>query len=277
MDTRRAHMCCSFCYAHDNIFLDEMGMMVCHDERDEADEELEEDFCTKLWGCLSNTFWCCGCWCQCCGCCALAQEEREVNRLTGNEEQKIDYLTFQPYEEYYPSIQQLREIQSKSPWKHLKAISDLSSKLLKNVAAVLLVLLIFALSSIDTNFTWENMIVLILTLGQAMLIEYLVHWRWNLFDLSFDSVIKYFACGFLLTTPMAIIFEIIVSTLASVIIFVFSTMVVASDKELLDDMTADPKKAMKVSTFHTCMSSFSFTSCFVNLPYLVTFLYRNLP
>lgn len=74
----------------------------------------------------------------------------------------------------------------------MRAISDLSSKLLKNVAVVLVVLILFALSDINSNFTWENMIVLLLTLGQAFFIEWLVHWRWNLFDLSFDSVVKYF-------------------------------------------------------------------------------------
>ena len=70
----------------------------------------------------------------------MAQEEREVNRLTGNEAQKIDYLTFQPYTEYYPSIQTLQEAQDNSPLKHVRAISSLSSKLLKNMAAVLLIL-----------------------------------------------------------------------------------------------------------------------------------------
>lgn len=115
-----------------------------------------------------------------------------MNRLTGNEVSNMDYLTFQPYDEYYPAINDLRENQIKSPWKHVRAISDLSSKLLKHVAVVLVVIILYALSSISSSFTWENLIVLFLTFGQAFFIEYLVHWRWNLFDLSFDSVIKYF-------------------------------------------------------------------------------------
>ncbi|KAL7532943.1 hypothetical protein ACHAXR_004943 [Thalassiosira sp. AJA248-18] len=243
LDTTRAHCCWSFCYTHDHDFFDQSGVV----NRDGVEEDAvpEEDLCTRLWGCLSNTFWCCGCWCQCCGCCALAQEEREVNRLTGNEEHKIDYLTFQPYSEYYPSVQQLQENRSKNPLKHIRAISDLSSKLLKNVAAVLLALILFALSDIDANFTWENMLVLLLTLGQAFFIEYLVHWRWNLFDLSFDSVIKYFACGFLLTTPMAVIFEMMVSTLASIVIFIVATVVIVSDSELEHDLATDHEKGMK--------------------------------
>ena len=190
LDISRAHSCCSICYRHDYDFIDETGMV----DRDamEGDDDLDKDICTCLWDCLSKAFWCCGCWCQCCGCCALAQEEREINRLTGHTEHKIDYLTFQPYTDYYPSIKHLRDNQIKSPWQHFRSISALSKTLLKNVAAVLVVLVIFALSNVDANFTWENMIVLFLTLGQAFFIEWLVHWMWCLFDLSFDAVVKYF-------------------------------------------------------------------------------------
>lgn len=180
----------------------------------------------------------------------MAQEEREVERLTGNERQKIDYLTFQPFSEYYPTINNLREGQIRSFWKHLHAISDLSSKLLRNVAAVLVVLVLYAFSDIDSNFTWENMIVLLLTLGQALFIEYLVHWRWNLFDLSFDSVVKYFACGFLLTTPMAVIFEMIVSSLAGMLVLIAGVFVVASDSNIVNELESDPKNAMKQFTLN---------------------------
>jgi len=245
LDITRAHCFGTCCHAYDQDYYDETGMI--SPDSMEEDDGFEEDFCTRLWDCLSKTFWCCG-WCQCCGICALAQEEREVERLTGNEQHKIDYLTFQPYSEYYPSIASLRENQIRSPWKHLEAISDLSSKLLKNVAAVLVVLLLFALTDIDSNFTWENMIVLLLTLGQAFFIEYLVHWRWNRFDLSFDSVVKYFACGFLLTTPMAVIFEMIVSTLAGIFVLALATLVVASDSELANEFASDPKNGMKQLT-----------------------------
>ena len=165
LDTTRAHRCCSCCYAHDHEFYDETAGMMQRDDLGE-NEERDEDFCTRLWDCLSTTFWCCQCWCQFCGICAIAQEEREVNRLTGNDEPKLDYLTFQPYQEYYPAIQILRENQSKSVMGHLRAISELSSKLLKNVAAVVVILALFALSNIDSNFTWENLIVLFLTLLQ---------------------------------------------------------------------------------------------------------------
>ncbi|KAL9183556.1 hypothetical protein ACHAXT_004412 [Thalassiosira profunda] len=243
LDINRAHGCWSFCYNHDYDFVDESTGLI--EAREEQEEEQDEDFCTRLWDCLRNMFWCCGCWCQCFGCCALAQEEREVSRLTGNEQPTHDYMTFQPFNEYYPSIKDLQTEQTKNPLKHWRAISDLSGKLLKNMAAVLVILLLFALSAVDSAFTWENMIVLLLTLGQAFFIEYLVHWRWNLFDLSFDSVVKYFASGFLLATPMAMVFEIIVSTLCSAIVLVTATIVIAADSELANELAKDPKEGMK--------------------------------
>jgi len=175
----------------------------------------------------------------------LAQEEREVNRLTGNDESKIDYLTMQPYSEYYPAIVALRNNQNTNPWAHVRAISELSSKMLKNVAGVLILLLIFAVSEVDEAFTWENLIVLFMTLGQAFFIEYLVHWRWNLFDISFDSIIKYFASGFFLATPMAVIFESIVSTITGFVTLVIMSLVIASDNQLTKELSTNPKKGME--------------------------------
>lgn len=192
-DIARAHSSYSCCYVHDDVFYHEIDVWNSQNLDGAGDNSNpDEDCCTRFWDSLSKMFWCCGCWCQCCGACAIAQEEREVNRLTRNEQLEIDYITFQPYSEYFPSIQALRENQITSPWKHLQATSELSRKILTNVVGVLIVLILFALSDIDSNFTWENLIILLLTLGQAFFIEYLVHWKWNRFNLSFDSVAKYF-------------------------------------------------------------------------------------
>lgn len=56
-----------------------------------------QDFCTQIWNFFASLCCgaCCGCWCQCCGVCALAQEAREVKRLISNEDQMIDYITFE--------------------------------------------------------------------------------------------------------------------------------------------------------------------------------------
>ena len=60
-------------------------------------DEPNGDFCTSIW----NFFkcFCCGalcmCWLQCCGICAIAQEEREINLLLPKSAQMIDYISFQ--------------------------------------------------------------------------------------------------------------------------------------------------------------------------------------
>jgi len=59
------------------------------------------------------------------------------------------------------------------------------------------------------GFTKGDLVVLIMTLCQAFLILWLVHWKWHRFDISLDAVIKYFACGFLLTTGLAVFFELV--------------------------------------------------------------------
>jgi len=253
----RAHTSCCCCYAQDLPL----------DGNNEFDDELEEDCCSRFWNCLSETFWnaCCGMWCQCCSACAIAQEEREMERLTGNVEPKMDYITFEPFAEYFPAIQHLNENQISSFKEHARTISKLSVKLLKNVVAVLAVLVLFALSDIDKNFTFANMIVLLLTLCQAFFLEYLIWWRWNKFDISFDSVIKFFACGFLLTTPMAMIFELIVSIVTGLISMIGMIFILVEDSDLLDKLQTDPKHAMKeLAVGHPVLFIFSlFLNAFV--------------
>mmetsp|Transcript_14771 Transcript_14771/g.22217 ORF Transcript_14771/g.22217 Transcript_14771/m.22217 type:complete len:676 (-) Transcript_14771:39-2066(-) len=257
LDVIRAHSSYSCCYAHDLPL----------DDNNEFEDAVEEDSCSRFWDCLSKTFWnaCCGMWCQCCSACAIAQEEREIERLTGNLEPKMDYITFEPFSEYFPAIQHLNETQTRSFVQHAKAISKLSVKLLKNLAAVLAILVLFALSDIDKNFTFANMIVLLLTLCQAFFLEYLIWWRWNRFDISFDSVIKFFACGFLLTTPMAMIFELVVSIVTGLISMVAMIFILVEDSELLDKLQTDPKHAMKdLAVAHPALFIFSlFLNAFV--------------
>jgi hypothetical protein len=51
-----------------------------------------------------------------------------------------------------------------------------------------------------------------------------VHWRWHKFDISLDAVVKYFACGFILTTFNAVVFEMVESVLLQI---VFGVLMVA--------------------------------------------------
>ena len=259
LDVVRAHSSYSCCYARDDLPLDDNNMF--------EDGAVEEDFCSRFWDCLSKTFWsaCCGMWCQCYSACAIAQEEREIERLTGNVEPKLDYITFEPFSEYFPAIQHLNENQISSFKEHARAISKLSVNLLKNVAAFLAVLVLFALSDIDKNFTFANMLVLLLTLSQAFFLEYIIWWRWNRFDISFDSVIKFFACGFLLTTPMAMVFELIVSIVTGLISMIAFIFILVEDSELVDKLRTDPKHAMKdLAVGHPALFIFSlFLNAFI--------------
>ncbi len=53
------------------------------------------------------------------------------------------------------------------------------------------------------------------------------------------------ACGFFLATPLAIIFESIVSTLSSIAVLIIASVVLASDTDLANEMSSDPKSAVK--------------------------------
>ena len=120
-----------------------------------TDEEIDEapppsDFCSLLWQCLASTFCgtCCVCWFQFCGMCAIAQEHRHLRRILPNTPDlwQRDYITFQPWSEYFPSIQQLRESAQGSFPAHAEALSQLSLRLSIGVEVILGFLLVVALS-----------------------------------------------------------------------------------------------------------------------------------
>ena len=68
---------------------------------------------------------------------------------------------------------------------------------------------------------------------------YLVHWRWHKFDLSLDAVIKYFAYGFLLTTGISLLFEMLISFFLSIFVFILTLVSLAnSDISKPDDLNA---------------------------------------
>lgn len=151
--------------------------------------------------------------------CATGQEEREVDLLVPKEEREIDYVTFEPYKQYFPSIERLRHLKEGSLGAHCSALSSLSRNLLKGLGIILSLVLLFALSDIDKHFTLENMLVVFATFLQAIAVLYLVHWRNCRFILSLDAVIKFFASGFLFGTSLAIVSEMLISTVVSVGLF----------------------------------------------------------
>ena len=172
------------------------------------------DLCTVLWSIASAMFCrvCCGCWCECCGMCATAQEEREIELLVPTHKlQKMDYVTFQSFSSYLPALDDIRRTRDGKLRSHWRAMSDLATILMKWVGLVLASLGIYALTSIDASFTYKNMAVVLATLFQSLVLLYFVYWKWHRFDISLDAVVKFFGAGFLFSTSSALIIEMLVS------------------------------------------------------------------
>ena len=65
------------------------------------------------------------------------------------------------------------------------------------LAGVLLAsMALLAFSGVDPYFQPVHLFVVAIVLLQAFIIVYFVHWQWNRFDLSFNTVVKFFAGGF---------------------------------------------------------------------------------
>ena len=166
---------------------------------------------------------CCGCWLQCFGCCATAQEAREV-RLLINDDSKcqIDHVTFQPYQAYNTKLERLRSERVDSMAQHYSNVSKLSKLLLKALTFAIVCLLLAGLFDLagGGGFQLWNLAIVVATFSQAFFVLYFVHWRWNRFDLSMDAIVKYFAAGFLLTTGLAMFFEMIESLVIQFIMYI---------------------------------------------------------
>ncbi len=181
--------------------------------------EPDADFCARLSRLFSSL--CCGkllrCQLQLCGSCALAQEGRQIDAIVPAERRRLDYVTFESYLSYFNDIRKLRKEQNGKLWCHYMALSKLSRILIKCLIAVIIVLDFVSLVFKPSNFNWGNMLVFMCTFLQAFLVLYFVHWEWNRFDISLDAVIKYFACGFVISTSTAIVFELLESSLLHIV------------------------------------------------------------
>ena len=78
------------------------------------------------------------------------------------------------------------------------------------------------------------------TLFQPAFILFFVYWVWNRFDISLDAIVKYFASGFFICTGISIIYEMIASILASIILNLISILgvvgMVATGTINIDDL-----------------------------------------
>lgn len=171
--------------------------------------------CTKLFGRVVQLF----------GVCALAQESRELESVIPQNQRRFDYVTFQNYFEYFNAIRKLRMESNQNLLSHYQALSTLSRMLIKALMSVSLGLLVFSIFMSPQRFQIGNMLVFLATFLQAIIFLYFVHWRWHKFDISLDAVVKYFACGFILTTFNAVVFEMVESVMLQMIFRVIMVVV----------------------------------------------------
>ena len=183
----------------------------------------------------------------------MAQEDRELQRMLPKNKFQIDWITFQPFEEYFPKLQQLREQSVNNPLRHMKEISQLSAHVLRLVGVLLASMALLAFSGVDPYFQPVHLFVVAMVFLQAFIIVYFVHWQWNRFDLSFDAVVKYFASGFLLCTANALIYETIVSNILTGGALIISLTVMALTRQLgdLEDVsTVDDINSSSSGDYH---------------------------
>eukprot|EP00536_Pseudo-nitzschia_multiseries_P002246 jgi/Psemu1/283589/fgenesh1_pg.30_\ len=176
------------------------------DDDDDTGEPSPDDFVM-----LRKPVGCCSCYPvdvvvvegNCCGMCATGQEDRELELVLqkeGNAEAlHIDYITFQPYSDYYPKIQELQSSGGGSSFRnHFSALSELSQKILRYAAYVIaLVCATYLLLPSPDN---HGVIKIAITLGvwaQPCVILYFVWWKYHRFDISLDAIVKYFATGYI--------------------------------------------------------------------------------
>ena len=228
-DVGHAAGCCC-CYHNDAIYTLVDGEDDADTHQMEASEPpLPPDLCTCLWKFFSLL--CCGAlchsWLQCCGMCGIAQENYQVQQMllstnTPREVKKmlqLDFITFQPFAEFYPSILALRATGETALVPHWKALSKLSKGLIKYFAAYLILEAIIKL----VKGQMMHYIVLLLTYGQALLLLYLVHWKWHKLTVSLDAVIKYFFSGYVFSVLMAQVFEMLLTVVFAIVALVVVT------------------------------------------------------
>jgi len=181
-----------------------------YDEVHMREQFENEDCCMRFYRWFSSLF--CGkllhCWVQVFGICAVAQEAREVKKVAPKEMWMIDYITFQPFNDYNQSIIKLRNQRNGSVFSHFRALSKLSVYII--IFFVLVIALVSSVLYINLDeFTIANGTILVLTFVQSFVVVFIVHWVHHRFDLSLDSVVKMFAAGFTLAFPIAYYIEMV--------------------------------------------------------------------
>ena len=144
---------------------------------DEHDTRKYSDFSQRMFNYISSL--CCGVccknWIQCCSICALAQEAREVRLFLPPKEQRIDFITHQPFHEYFKDIYLIR-----SSWKgritaagwspHFRALSTLSRWILLVFSFTSIIIFLTARLNARAQFSFGDACVLIATFLQSLIV-----------------------------------------------------------------------------------------------------------
>lgn len=96
---------------------------------------------------------------------------------------------------------------------HYNALSRLSRYILFVALISVVIIAATLLFNPRAAFSWPDAILLIACFVQSFLVLYIVHWIFHKSDLSLDAVIKFFAAGFVIAVPSAVIFETLVTNL----------------------------------------------------------------
>lgn len=233
-DFYAAHPCLCHCYVEDRLAQRDIS---------DADESGQASMCTRIWEWFCAP--CCGMHLQLCGVCALAQEGREVETaLLPSSYLRVDYITMQPYADYYPAIYEARhqgspedndeaaeDAPTQSSWPRL---SRLSVQILQVLATLVVFLAVWAFAGrlfwkyvLTANipawrlFGLSDMVVFFVTWAQALGLLGLFVWLANRYkdaEISWDALIKYYAAGFCLSTTMAIFWEVSLGLIVRILV-----------------------------------------------------------
>ena len=158
------------------------------------DDEVDLDCMTKCFNKFSNLFCavCCRMWVQCFSICALAQEARETRLLLPPKDQRVDYITHQPFSEYFKDVHFLRRSGGHGWKSHFAALSRLSRYILMTFVSTTILFIVTEQFNPRAIFSWADACVLIMTFIQSFVV--LGKFKVVIIRSKIDRIISPFLC-----------------------------------------------------------------------------------
>lgn len=234
------------CYPNDRP---EATALLAHDDA----HRVEESLCSCIFKTMCGIPLC-GMFCQFAGICGMAQESREIETtLLPGAYRRLDYVSMQPMLSYFQHIYNQRWIQfhtlntsgpegpkAAGPFQQWPHLSGLSHTILQGWATLTVCLGIWSVvgplfwtqmvkgMGRRHFFSFSDFIVYLASwlvcLGTFAIVVYFCQQRKPL-ELSVDTMIKYFASGFALSTTLAIFYELAVGITLRLGMMVYMTLV----------------------------------------------------